>query len=663
MQQALFRFSLIIFAASLTMTSIVWLVGSPLSAMAGVTDNQLKAEVNISHGAAAGYVADKTCSNCHLEIYQSYQHVGMSKSFAVPSDNSLIENFDLPPYFHQSSQRYYQLLDGDDRLLFKRWQLDEKGERINEFERKVDFILGSGHKTRAYLYREPGGELFQLPVGWYSAEQQWGMSPGYDNAQHQGVTRAVQRECLFCHNAYPQVEANSDKHWQPHLFPAILPQGTGCQRCHGPGGEHVKTVLSGNADLKTIHNSIVNPAKLEVAERDSICFQCHMLPSVDLTGPRKFDKPTYSFRPGEDINNYMHHVDVVDSKVKREDRFEINHHAYRLRQSACFNQSEGALSCISCHNPHKKVTAAKQAEHYGKVCQSCHEQQKHKPALTDNTDCISCHMPQRRTQDVVRVVMTDHKIQRTVKGQDYLKPIKEQDPILEDLNFLMPDKSPTGDMAQIYKVATLLRNSPNANYVDYLHSMLAKLQPKDMQPYFDLLQGQLMLKRYKQAEQLSRWLLKKKPGNFRVEQWLATALMGQGLKAQAQAIFKPLIEKRPDIAEIQFNYALLLRSIGEDDQALIHIENAIGLRQSFTLAWLYRAQIVQKQRKFALAVKYYQKALAIDPLLSRGYLGLSEVLLEQGEKLQAQRYLKHGLKFARQTKEISQALADLQSLQ
>ena len=40
--------------------------------------------------------------------------------------------------------------------------------------------LGSGNHSRGYLYRTPSGELYQLPLMWYTQTGRWGMAPGYD---------------------------------------------------------------------------------------------------------------------------------------------------------------------------------------------------------------------------------------------------------------------------------------------------------------------------------------------------------------------------------------------------------------------------------------------------------------------------------------------------
>lgn len=586
---------------------ILFLLLSTLSclALSAPANQSPLANIKVSQGAAAGYVEDTLCSQCHLSIYDSYQAVGMSKSFTTPSPDKFIENFDSKPFYHEQSQRYYQVAQQGTGLQFKRWQLDNNGNKINELTQPIDYILGSGHKARSYLYRSPSDELFQLPIGWYTEIQAWGMSPGYDNATHVGVNRQVHRQCLFCHNAFPEVPQGSDQHDQPHFFPETLPHGTGCQRCHGPGAEHIKTVLSGTPSIEAIRNAIVNPAKLPVKERDSVCFQCHLLPSVDLVGVRSFDRADYSFRPGENINDYIHHVDVVDEAVAKSDRFEINHHAYRLRQSDCFAKSEGELTCISCHNPHQKVPKPQRAEHYATQCLSCHQDTNHKEPLSEKADCVSCHMPQRRTQDVVNVTMTDHRIGIFPKDKAaLLAPLQEQDPEITELDFLMAEQSPQALDGEIYKVVTVLRSSTQAHYVDYLQKLLEKRQPKSLTPYADLLVGQLRLKRYNHAIQTASWILSNDANHRKALEGLATALIATKQYPQANAIIEQAIKMEPKIASLHFNYALLAYSQQQWPLAQARLKQAVALQPNLAKAWIYLARVNTQLQQPTQAIQH-----------------------------------------------------------
>src|SRR5258708_10812466 len=276
--------------------------------------------------SAAEYVDDRACATCHRAKVASYQGVGMAQSMRRPREEVLIEDFRNAHFFHQPSQSHYEMAWKGGKLTFRRYQVDDAGRRINAIEQQVDWIVGSGHRSRVYLYRAPSGELYQLPIAWYTQERAWAMAPGYDRADNEGITRAVRRECLFCHNAYPEVREGSDGHWMPQVFPVALPEGTGCQRCHGPAARHVEAMERGgnNDDAPA---TIVNPAPLPPALRDSICFQCHLLPAVAMIGVRRFDLGDSSFRPGPAFCGYILHVDIDEAGPSPGQPLRSQHHA------------------------------------------------------------------------------------------------------------------------------------------------------------------------------------------------------------------------------------------------------------------------------------------------------------------------------------------------
>lgn len=271
-------------------------------------------------GAAPGYVDDKACAVCHRPLYDSYQEVGMAKSFSRPQTDSAIEDFTQPDLFHAPSQQYFAMHRRDTQLYFKRYQLDRHGKPINVFEQQVDWILGSGHTSRTYLYQTAGGELYQLSLVWYSQIKRWGMAPGFDRPRHDGVLRRVRRECLFCHNAYPNVPSQTDTFEGAHTFPTELPQGLDCQRCHGPGAEHVRQAFRGTLPIEQIRATIINPKRLAPHVRDDVCFQCHLQPSVALPGLRWFHRSDYSFRPGQPLGEYLVQLDVQEEGKQRTER-------------------------------------------------------------------------------------------------------------------------------------------------------------------------------------------------------------------------------------------------------------------------------------------------------------------------------------------------------
>ena len=151
-----------------------------------------------------------------------------------------------------------------------------------------------------------------------------------------------------------------------------LPQGIDCQRCHGPGQNHVNAALASRpaAEIKSL---IVNPARLTAARRDEVCFQCHLEPT-SLSLPAYvpvFGRSVFSYVPGQPLSAYIRYFDQAPGTGYMAVKFEFVSAPYRLRQSQCFRQSQGALTCIACHDPH--------------------EPDQQQSIARANAACINCH--------------------------------------------------------------------------------------------------------------------------------------------------------------------------------------------------------------------------------------------------------------------------------
>ncbi|HSY50025.1 MAG TPA: tetratricopeptide repeat protein [Thermoanaerobaculia bacterium] len=581
---------------------------------------------------ANDYVADAACASCHASKYASYQGVGMAQSMRRPRAEVLIEDFRKAHFVHQPSRCHYEMAWKDGKLLFRRYQIDAGGQRINFIEQQVDWIVGSGHRSRVYLYRTPSGELYQLPIAWYTQEHTWGMAPGYDRADNDGITRPVRRECLFCHNAYPDVPAGSDAHWMPQRYPAALPEGTGCQRCHGPGADHVQMATSGESNA-AVRAAIVNPARLPPALRDSVCFQCHLQPAVAMIGVRRFDRGDYSFRPGEALGDYMLHVDIDEPGRPRGQRFEINHHAYRLRQSLCY--IKGGITCISCHDPHQPLKKDPRLANVVSVCLSCH--QRH----TESNDCVRCHMPSRRAQDVVHVVMTDHRIQRRPPPGDLVAPLAEHESNISDVELLNRTEAPDGTLSQLYRAVTVLRIMPrNADATRYLATHLDATP--SLVPRFDLVAVLLQQRQFRRALDLIRILGDAANNDPRLRDWRGSAEIGVGSTTEGLADLHAAMDAEPEIPEYPFNLAAVLHRTGRDAEALPPLTRAIELRPNFVAAWIMRAETLTALGRRSEAIADLHRALAVDPRQSRAYVMLADLLKESGEPGEAERWRKQG---------------------
>ena len=600
-------------------------------------------------GAAAGYLDDAVCRNCHEDLYESYQHVGMSQSMKRPGNAIAVEEFGVE-YFHEPTQNVYRIVATDSGPVFERFQRDGNGAAINQVEIPIDWVIGSGNKVRSYAYQNGLGEMFMLPLSWYADSRQWAMSPGFEHANHHGISRRITRECLFCHNAYPEVAAGSDTYWATEVFPSSLPEGTGCQRCHGPGADHARTVVAGGSDIETIRSKIVNPARLEGEARDSVCFQCHMLPSVSVVGSRRIGRNDYSFRPGELLSDYLVHVEVSEEGISRADQFEINHHGYRFFLARCYQESEGGFGCIDCHNPHVKPASDEIRASSSRVCLNCHTGAAagHTTA-TDyrEDDCVTCHMPERRTTDVIEATMTDHRIATGPFDLDALvAPKSAYRHRITGIDLLDFGNVPDGDARDYYRLSAIARAN---RYLEAARNGLKAHLDKNTYlsptPYIDLARTRLQLGDYAAAESALDDLLARYPDLHLGYTLLGTALLAQGKRERAIAALETSLELQPD-PETWFNLAMAYLQAGNTERAGEAIDAAIELRPTMARAWKYRGQLQLANGQAASAVDSLTESLSLEPRDGEAYRQLIIALRETGRTDEARRYLEHGLNVA-----------------
>src|SRR5437763_10363188 len=122
-------------------------------------------------------------------------------------------------------------------------------------------------------------------------------------------------------------------------------------------------------------------------------------------------------------------------------------------------RSGGAKTCTTCHYPHNAPPGEEATRHYVLVCQGCHEDAIRKLAAAgrhpSSVDCLTCHMPKRRTDDVVHAVMTDHYIQRRKPARDLLAPLTERQETAAtryqgEAVLYYPPKLPATDQTELY---------------------------------------------------------------------------------------------------------------------------------------------------------------------------------------------------------------------
>jgi predicted CXXCH cytochrome family protein len=554
----------------------------------------------------AGYLPGDACKDCHADVYETYQHTGMGRSFYRLEPGNVVEDFtENTAFYHEASDRHYQMIQRNGRYYQRRYQIGFDGLETNAIEKEIDFVVGSGNHARTYLSQTVSGGLVELPLAWYSAEGgYWAMNPGYDRSDHDGFRRRVTYECLFCHNGYPEHLASSDLSGSDPVFPEVLPNGIDCQRCHGPGRDHIEAVQTGR-DLAQVREAIVNPSTLDPARQMEVCLQCH-LESTSSRLPnflRRFDRGVFSHRPGEPLADSMLFFDYA-SGTGHDDTFDIAHQGYRLRKSACFLQSAGQLTCTTCHDPHDVLRGEAAKSHYIAVCQNCHEDSVETLVQagvhTASGDCLTCHMPKRRTDDVVHAVMTDHYIQRRKPARDLLAPLNERpgEAYVGEVQLDYPPELPPTGINELYMaVAQVKHNSNLKNGIPRLKEALEKYEPERAEFYFEL------AKSYSESGRLE----------------------------EAVPYYQQASQRDPNFWPALHRLGLTLARLGRLEQSADALERARKLAPAIATLSTDLGLTYLRQGRFEEAIGTFREATAADPDSSDAYNNLGGALIQRSD--------------------------------
>ena len=137
--------------------------------------------------------------------------------------------------------------------------------------------------------------------------------------------------CFQCHSTGPLTLST-----EMTILPAE--KGVRCEACHGSGQNHIE---QGGAKP-----AIFSPGSLNAPAMNEFCGNCHRKPA----------------KANEDTD--------------WSDAWNARHQPVYLDKSPCFQKSKGALTCITCHNPHEPLARTG----YDAICQNCHAKPLHKSA-------------------------------------------------------------------------------------------------------------------------------------------------------------------------------------------------------------------------------------------------------------------------------------------
>jgi photosynthetic reaction center cytochrome c subunit len=354
--------------------------GQSSSSTVAHPDTQVPAPQLVSEPAGAS-----RCQFCHRSEVEGYARSAMAHSLrrAGHEPDGTVDTPDAKITMHSSLTGY--------------WQRLQSGGDIATY--RIDYVIGSGNHASGYLL-DLADHLFQSPVAYYKSRHAYDLAPGYEGLPNPDFTRPVADGCLFCHSGTAlHISGTSNQ----YRSPAFSAEAITCERCHGSAEKHLRDPRAG---------TIINPAKLEPAARDSVCEQCHLLGVGRVLNPgEKFG----DFRPGQRLEDIFTTYCNALPPGTEAGKFKVISHVEQLARSTCARKSNAQLWCGTCHDPHN--TPLEPVQFYRSKCLSCHTGKFSGSHPGRNSNCISCHMPRRDAKDGGHTAFTDHRIQRHPEPQ------------------------------------------------------------------------------------------------------------------------------------------------------------------------------------------------------------------------------------------------------
>jgi hypothetical protein len=306
-------------------------------------------------------VGKQVCKECHAENFQLHADHGHALTFAAVHDSDVGKQFAGKTFDAGEPYGSYTYHTDEQGYLFATLP-----HKFGDKPFPLQYALGSGHQGITLLTLVPDAELgtagIEHRVSWYPAEDGLNISPGHskktphadieffgDTARGEPLER-----CVYCHTTTATI-ANQD-------ILDLLP-GVNCEKCHGPGSEHVRQARASS----TPPPYSVGRDDWDTESELQLCGDCHRMPKdVSVKELREYSQLLARFQP------------------------------IGLLRSECYLESAGKLKCTTCHNPHQTIQATTNAEQV-QNCVNCHltDSETHVACPVSPTEgCIECHMPE-----------------------------------------------------------------------------------------------------------------------------------------------------------------------------------------------------------------------------------------------------------------------------
>lgn len=409
---------------------------------AGLSAHALDRSDKASATKRAESAIGERCISCHADIVRSYRQTGMARALEKLAPGELKG---LAPVKDGSTGFSYQLVeDGKTARIVESWSDPAKpagAEPAFQATAEIAFAIGAGLMDRSYAAVQ--GELLSFaPLEVVSAHgaapRHSALAPGHELAPGSRFTVPITEECLSCHTDrlpprdYPLNLRPRRDLWQP--------TGISCAACHGDVDGHAVWREHELAGQKPDGSDPISGVRFDdPIESVSVCARCHLQGDARIAlVPGQRGIPPL----GGDL---LASRAVFVAKFPQYDIGFVSQ-VQRMVKSRCYTESltaeRRALTCVTCHDPHRSSFAVEERQLVRAGCLDCHpagqepasggDHSLSKPcsetmAARGSQDCVQCHMPEAEVFDVSGVEIHDHYIQRTQAKRAPKSPLRLKD--------------------------------------------------------------------------------------------------------------------------------------------------------------------------------------------------------------------------------------------
>lgn len=359
-----------------------WKLVSYIRSLRSATPQEAATEERVSR--SAHYVGSEACQKCHEEIYKRWKKTPMANVVRDPREHP-------------------------DAII-----PDLKTNNVAKFTiDQVALVYGSKWKQR--YFTKNGDDYYPLPVQWDVGNKKWlayhvpdaGADWWAAYYPSDNMHRPTGPTCDGCHSVNYDIHTKQITEWN-----------VGCERCHGPGSDHVAHASRSN---------ILNPAEMDDIASDDTCIQCHSQgrPRMGLIEGKAYDWPV-GYRVGLRLVDYWKLEDVTLGQTDFLHFADGTAHKNRM-QGNDFVQSvmyRHGVTCASCHDVHGTYNNAQLRKPADKLCLDCHapgspngphtatlEAHTHHKDGSSGSQCIACHMPKIEAEGVPGSFVRSHTFQ------------------------------------------------------------------------------------------------------------------------------------------------------------------------------------------------------------------------------------------------------------